>query len=68
MMFCYIYYNDSWFDAICPFCNFIPKRQSHTLQFYDYVDKPMIWCDGCKARAVLNTTVEFIAFLENKCQ
>lgn len=42
MMFCYIYYNDNWFDAICPFCNFISKRQSHILQFDDYVDKPMI--------------------------
>lgn len=46
---------------ICPYCNYacICENGNH-LQFDDYVDLPMLWCDSCGARCVLDITINDI--------
>ncbi len=39
----------------CPYCGEIEE-----LEYYDYVDRPMIWCWGdCEARCILNMPLEY---------
>jgi len=37
----------------CPFCNKWVDAEN-SLQYDDYIIEPMLWCDSCGARAVLN--------------
>jgi hypothetical protein len=37
--------------STCPFCN---DTREGNLQITDYVDYPMLWCNGCDARSVLD--------------
>ena len=42
--------------GVCPFCHAFEKRN---VQIEDYVERPMLWCDGCGARSVLDLPLEF---------
>lgn len=44
-------YNEELVPSVCPFCNFCAYG---AIQFEDYVDVPMLWCEECGARAVLD--------------
>ena len=46
------------FDVICPFCNFFDNTCS--LQYDDYVENPMIWCNSCNCRSFLNISIELL--------
>ena len=37
-------------DVKCPYCNSFSD-----LQYEDYIEYPMIWCDTCGVRCILNT-------------
>lgn len=45
---------EDWQILICPFCHSFAPRN---FQFDDYVDRPMLWCDKCPARSVLNLPI-----------
>ena len=49
-----------WYDyndmLICPWCK---RGEDRNFQIADYVDKPMLWCDSCGARSVLDLDLEF---------
>lgn len=65
-MHCYLFkINKDDTHAVCPFCNYISKDRDYeeTLQFDDYVDQPMIWCDECGARAFLDIDIDMLELL-----
>lgn len=40
----------------CPFCNY---KECNDVQWDDYVEKkPMLWCEGCGARSVLDMSLD----------
>jgi hypothetical protein len=40
-------------EALCPFCN-RESEEMESIQTQDYVEWPMLWCDHCGARGVLD--------------
>jgi hypothetical protein len=64
-MNCYLFKINGDEHAICPFCNYISRDPNYEeiLQFDDYVDLPMIWCDECGARAFLDVSIDILHFL-----
>jgi hypothetical protein len=59
-MFVYIFQKKSASYAICPFCNALSDDNDPIIQYDDYVEVPMIWCDNCGARAVLKASIDAI--------
>ena len=67
-MYCYLLVKqdiknnlDNILNVICPFCNYITENLNYceeNLQFEDYADIPMIWCNKCMARSFLDLTIE----------
>ena len=46
--------DESYCMVFCPYC----FHGNNNVVFNDYVDMPMIWCDGCDARCVLNMSLD----------
>ena len=54
--------------CLCPSCEELNlEYESSNLQYMDYVDHPMIWCDGCSGRMILNLTIDDIYNMKSSC-
>ena len=50
------YYDDCECFMFCPFCKSV---SGNNVIFSDYVTLPMLWCDACGARSVLDMQLKF---------